>query len=681
MKAYHRFAVWAGMLFTSMGFSFGQNLSLDEAITGALAGIQQKVPLGAVLAAAQFQAGSPKLSDYVLGELSSGLVNQGRVKVVERQQINVDLVTKSLAFDMTGAVSDESAQFIGHFLGAQYLVTGSMMDVGNGYRFRVETVQVETAEKVQSYTATIDKGDRQVYALTDKGYETVSFSGDLREPRTSTRTTSDTGIWVGIVSFGPTAEDLTGGKPVFLDSSGLESLLGILNSKYQKSQRQGTALYYGVHRVLAALSDNAGQFPDNLDSVNIVTFTDGLDNGSTNLMLAPLEGQDFTAGDAEAYQGYLAVQIKNRPVRGRPIRAFSAGVRGKDVKDGKKFTRTLQAMASSPDHFYELTNFSQLNERFGKIANELVMTKTNTTFRLVTPGYAPGTKIRMTFDSGAGAAGSKQYLEGTVGIDQNRAYVLKGIRYEGVRSSAGSQVRAVMDDTEVIYVFEDFTGYERDQGVKQWSMGAMDESWQINSEYGLGESVKTATEYKSAVVYLALDCSVSLSDGDIQAIREAAKGFIQTLYNKSREETRGRGGVTENSPGIRIQEEPRLSSRRAGLVFDDGGRLSASEKKTLLEGLQRGLQAKGNPLTLASAVPDAERTQSGASFTVRIEWEEQGDLIVGSGRVTLNRGGETRCISKDYYVSEMGVKRFVQRIGEHIRRDQEFFSLVSGEAE
>ncbi|MDR1985421.1 MAG: hypothetical protein LBP88_00425, partial [Treponema sp.] len=85
------------LLFASAGLGFGQTVSLEGAIAGALEGIRQKAPAGAVAAVAQFQADSPKLSDYVLGELASGLVSRGRVKVVERQQINMDMVQKSLA--------------------------------------------------------------------------------------------------------------------------------------------------------------------------------------------------------------------------------------------------------------------------------------------------------------------------------------------------------------------------------------------------------------------------------------------------------------------------------------------------------------------------------------------------------------------------------------------------------
>jgi hypothetical protein len=58
--------------------------------------------------------------------------------------------------------------------------------------------------------------------------------------------------------------------------------------------------------------------------------------------------------------------------------------------------------------------------------------------------------------------------------------------------------------------------------------------WQINSESRLGESAKTQIEKDSTVVYLVLDASNSLKDADMTSIREAAKEFIETLYEGSR---------------------------------------------------------------------------------------------------------------------------------------------------
>jgi hypothetical protein len=125
----------------------------------------------------------------------------------------------------------------------------------------------------------------------------------------------------------------------------------------------------------------------------------------------------------------------------------------------------------------------------------------------------------------------------------------------------------------------------------------------------------------------------------------------------------------------------RLLSRRVGLDFDDGGMLAESEKKTLLDGVRRGLQSAGSGVGLALSVRDAEETESADRFTVRVEWEERGNLVVGSANVALSRGGDVRCMSRDYRVSELGVKRFAQRIGELIRGDSRFFNTAREELE
>ena len=48
---------------------------------------------------------------------------------------------------MSGSVSDESAQSIGRFFGAEVIVTGRLTYIGGVYRYQVNTVDVETARR------------------------------------------------------------------------------------------------------------------------------------------------------------------------------------------------------------------------------------------------------------------------------------------------------------------------------------------------------------------------------------------------------------------------------------------------------------------------------------------------------------------------------------------------------
>jgi formylglycine-generating enzyme required for sulfatase activity len=525
--------------------------ALKTAVAAAVEDIGRKVPAGATVALPSFRGpseGDVKLSDYVLGELTALLVNGGRFKVVERRERDIRLVRESLLFDASGDVSDESAQGIGHFLGAEYLITGSLIDAGSAYRLRVETVKVSSAEKVQAYAADIAKSDSQTALLLAR-----SAPPAWTQPagRGGTYTTSDTGVYVGIVSFGQNAEEITGGAPVFLDEAGLKRLTGLLDTRYQRSARQGTALYYGVHRALASLSANAPYYPENLYSVNVFTFTDGLDNGSTSLSLGMLEGEDFRGEPTELYRGYVKRRIANYPVAGIPVTAYSAGVRGSDVSDVAAFRRSLQDIASADGNFYELTDFAQLNSRFGNIAGSLTLTSENMTFSMVTPGYARGTVIRMTFDGKDGGSSGK-YLEGTVALTADRrGYVLKDVKYAGgISSTSGSEVYGILNDAGVEYRFVDFHGYNEGTGtVSQWYRSG--NTWQKNSEYQAAGAVKTMGEYRSAVVYIVLDSSASLSDSDIRAIREGAKRFITTLYERTTGKTAPAPAPAVAAPAVR----------------------------------------------------------------------------------------------------------------------------------
>jgi formylglycine-generating enzyme required for sulfatase activity len=346
------------------------------------------------------------------------------------------------------------------------------------------------------------------------------------------------GVYVGIMTFGPYVENKTGGL-VYLDDTGYYNLTRLLDTSYGRSTAQGTSLYYAVHNAIANLTASAANFPTDLSSIGIITFTDGLDNNSTSAGLASVEGQNFAL--TEDYATYSRGEIANRTIAGNPIMAFSVGVRGNDVINADEFTATLKTLASDERNFSEI-DYAQLNEKLAEIAAALTETFTEATFAFTTPSYQDGTIVRLTFDVPEGvmdteAAGKSQnYLEGTVSR-QSGWYELIGLSYGGEIDStipASSNVGGALNGTEVRYIFPNFSGYDPLKNtVRQWFKANDGEAWRINSEFSAGKSTSLDETRKSAAIYLILDSSTSLRDGDLRTIREAAKEFLETLIGKA----------------------------------------------------------------------------------------------------------------------------------------------------
>ncbi|MDR1904375.1 MAG: penicillin-binding protein activator LpoB, partial [Treponema sp.] len=109
-----------------------------------------------------FSGGSERFSNYVLEELTAAIVNQRVLTAVDRQQL--ELVRSELSFQMSGEVSDESAQEIGRMLGAQSIVSGSLENIGNVYRFRIRAIEVASASIQAAFSANI-RNDQMVQSL------------------------------------------------------------------------------------------------------------------------------------------------------------------------------------------------------------------------------------------------------------------------------------------------------------------------------------------------------------------------------------------------------------------------------------------------------------------------------------------------------------------------------------
>jgi hypothetical protein len=133
-------------------------LALDTAIEQAAERMEKAFNAGTEIALISVSSPSTQFSEYVLTYLESILVNNGKLAIVDRA--NLDKVRAEQGFQLSGEVSDESAKAIGKMLGAGAIVTGTLVNLGDAYRLTLKAINVETARVAASYPADIANSPR-----------------------------------------------------------------------------------------------------------------------------------------------------------------------------------------------------------------------------------------------------------------------------------------------------------------------------------------------------------------------------------------------------------------------------------------------------------------------------------------------------------------------------------------
>lgn len=286
----------------------------------------------------------------------------------------------------------------------------------------------------------------------------------------------------------------------------------------------GTVLYYAVENAIDILS--GAEFPSDLTNVSLITFTDGLDQGSS--------AYNPSYGSASEYLNALNKRLKSVKVGGLPINAYTIGLKGNDVRDDAQFQQNIEKLATTPSNAMLVTNINEVNAKFQELAASLYSESASQALTLTIPKPYNNTKIRFTFDVGKNgdAAASEYYIEGTYNDNDG---ALTGITYKGVTSSSGSKVMA--KSAGVINIAFSFNKLEFKNGfemttsnIRQWELIPNTGQWQINSEFNPDKSVDKTVEQKSAAVMLLLDCSSSLGN-DFSSVKNAAQNFLKTLNN------------------------------------------------------------------------------------------------------------------------------------------------------
>ena len=345
------------------------------------------------------------------------------------------------------------------------------------------------------------------------------------------------GIHIGLIRFAERSEDITNSIPVLLDRDGRASLAYDIDTRIRTTGNPGTSLLHAVHLAMANLTSVESTLPENLDSVYIITFTDGLDNqsvGLSRLAANRVEGRSFN--DFEAYAAYVHREISTRRIAGVPITAFSVGIRGSDVANSDDFERHLNSIAS-PGNSRVLDNFDYLQNTFNEIADGLNLYSTRTNFVFTTP-LLINTHIRITFDENINTSEdvrtSTRYMEGLITSTAGDSFSLTDITYGGGISTSvasGGVIPGIIDDVNLHFELNNITGYDPyvdRANTKLWRMA--EGHWVLDSEIASEGSFFTTNERHSTVIYIVLDCSLSLSPRQNEDIRRAATDFVNSIY-------------------------------------------------------------------------------------------------------------------------------------------------------
>ncbi len=341
----------------------------------------------------------------------------------------------------------------------------------------------------------------------------------------------DPGIYVGIVGFNDKITEYSVGhgkrqKKLRLLNSGTQKEFESFIDELEVSN--GTKLYHAVR--IAIDNIQAASLPEDLRSVSIITFTDGLDLGSYG-------DSEYDSGDE--YVRAISNRIFTEKVHNLPLNAYCIGMKGDDVGDEEKFRSDLQKLSSSSENAMLVSNMSEVNEKFKQIASSLYKENVMQSLALKIPLPEKNQQLRFTFDvsgnSSVDASNSQIHID--FQFDSKSNPEIKYIIYEGITGSRTT----IMGTTKDKYWYSyDFGGISLSAGgtvptdnVKEWYLDSNGQ-WQINSEFDGGANVEVSTEVSSAAVILVLDCSSSLGS-EVFNMKQAAKDFIATLRGASLE--------------------------------------------------------------------------------------------------------------------------------------------------
>lgn len=359
----------------------------------------------------------------------------------------------------------------------------------------------------------VTKTEPHIISLWSKGEVFQSYASNEIDSITVTQHGGEPFSYIGIVGFNDSLYvkdiDILSSRTDYVYNDYIEDL----------PKKDGSLLYYAIDNALNLLENQNAQTP--LSSINLITFTDGLDQGS--IMMTD------KYDSSREYLKAMNQRIKNTKIGDIPITAYSVGLQGNDVADLTLFKQNLQQLSSDSCKAFEVESIYDLEDKFQDIAKQIISISTRQTMSVKIPGVDSGTLVRFIFD-GESPENSQLYIEGTFSL---KDCSLHDVSYHGIKASTGSTIQGTQDGIFITYTF---TGMRLASGeglipttyTKHFYKLPSSTSWQINSEFSPNNNTQRRVSHSGTSVVLILDCSSSLGK-DINTMKYYAKTFVDMI--------------------------------------------------------------------------------------------------------------------------------------------------------
>lgn len=302
-----------------------------------------------------------------------------------------------------------------------------------------------------------------------------------------------------------------------------------------------TLLYYAVDNAITSIG--RPNYPANLSNAVIITFTDGLDQGS--LAMKP---EQMTSRN---YAQYLSDRISSTSINGQQLQAYTIGLKSNDVADDELFMLNLKSLASSPEKALPVTDIEGVKTELTKIYEELYRQTSQRVISIIVPMMSHGDRYRFTLDGTTDQSkvnNSEMWIDGEFDITN---FSLNNVQYHGFTSTSVNRIVAEQDGVYIKFTFTDCRTEDGDileiekNDIDQWSYISSGNIWQHNVENDKEGKIDIEDVRTSAAVMFVLDCSRSLGEL-FPVLKETANSFIDRLAGGNSSQTEIKESVSDD---------------------------------------------------------------------------------------------------------------------------------------